>query len=940
MKFFLTATFLFLFAANILAQSAKLSGSVVDAKTRQPLIGAIVTATSEGNQPKGETTDADGKFSFSVKYGTYAFKVSFLGYTSYQKELNVSADMQLGIIRLQTENKQIDEVKAVGVMKRQEQRGDTTIFNAEAFKVNPDATTEDLIKKMPGMQVNGNSVTSGGETVKKVLVDGKEYFGDDPMTALRNIQADMVSKIEVYDKQSDQSQFTGFSDGNEEKTINILTKMGIQSGYFGKLYAGYGTNDRYEAGGTVNYFNNEHRLSVIGLLNNVNQQNFSFSDITGAMGGSSSGRSGKNVTGSIGLNHTFEREKKIKTESSYFYNYNKNKNSTLNTQEYFQTSDKDSLHIYNSTESSEGKNYDHRATLRLTWTIDDKNSIIFTPRLNWQDNDKTTDKSGSDLYNDAIYRSVEQGSTSSTQGFSGNGNLMWRHKFDLSRRTFSINVGSRISLKDVNKDSYNNNLYTYSATRSYNTTQQADEESNSVAISMSAMYTEPVGSIMALQVNYSPTYTHSKGDRYVEADTVQAGQTADSNYAFSPLLSSKKTSDYWQHKGGIGLNIFKDRTFNATIGLDLQYAKLEGEQEYPISSEVDKEYVSLLPSLMVRFRKSRTMNLRLNYRTATNAPSISQLQKVVDVSDTRKYSGGNENLNQSYTHSLRMMYALNNPETSRGVFFMFDYSTTRNYIGTSSVIASSDSTIDLNIVLPAGTQYDKPININGYWSARSNVTLSSPVSWLGSNVNLNLGANMTREPGLYNGKKVKSDTYNLSGGLTIGSSFSENIDFTLSYNCGYNIVKSETVASRNYNYYNHSASCNLTYLFLTRFSLTNNLAHQLTQGMGAGFDQSYLNWNASLGVKFFKDRRAELRLRVNDILDNTQSVSRKIQTTYVQTTQSDVLRRYAMLTFTYNIKPKNQQTIKQWEEGEHRRMGPPDGGGMGGGMPRGGGGPH
>lgn len=936
MKFFIVVISIMCIVQSVVGQSVKLSGVVVDARTQQPLPGALVVAIVDGEQPKGETTDNEGKFSFKVKKGKYQFRVTFLGYSTFEKNINAIADISFGTIKLKTEDKQIDEVKAVGVLNRQEQRGDTTIFNAEAFKVNPDATTEDLIKKMPGMQVSGNSVTSGGETVKKVLVDGKEYFGDDPMTALRNIQADMVSKIEVYDKQSDQSQFTGFSDGNEEKTINILTKMGISSGYFGKLYAGYGTDDRYEVGGNVNYFNGAHRLSVIGLLNNVNQQNFSFDDFTGAMG-SLNGRSGKNVTGSIGLNHSFERENKLKTEASYFYNYNKNENNSESSQEYFQTSDNEPIHIYNSTENSEGKNYNHRATLRLTWTIDEKNSIIFTPRLSWQNNKQLRDKTGEDFYDNVLSLSTQQGSNSATDGFSGNGNLMWRHKFDLARRTFSVSANTRISLKESDKDSYNNNNNIADTSRSYNTTQLSDEESNSAMIGLSAMYTEPFGEYMALQVNYSPAYTYSKGDRYVEADTTILGQTDDADYQFSPLLSSKKTSEYWQHKGGVGLNIFKGREFNATIGLDLQRSELEGEQKYPAETEISKAYTSLLPSVMIRYRKNRTMNLRLYYRTSTNAPSISQLQNVVDVSDTRKYSGGNENLNQSYTHSLRMMYALNNPETSRGLFFMLSYTATHDYIGTSSVIASTDSIIDLDIVLPSGTQYDKPINIDGYWSARANLTLSSPVKWLGSNVNLNVGADMTRVPGMYNGYKVKSDTYNMNGGLTIGSSFSENIDFTLSYNGGYNIVKSETVASKNYNYYNHSASCAVTCLFFTRLSLSNNLSHQYTQGMGASYDQSYLNWNASVGVKFFSDRRAELRLRVNDILNNTESVSRSIQTAYVRTTQSDVLRRYAMLTFTYNIKPKNQQSkqgMPQWNGEGFRRMGPPDGGG---GMPYGGG---
>ncbi len=927
MRFFIAFILFLTLGQIVVGQTIKLSGVVIDSRTRQPLPGALAIAVVDGQQPKGETTDANGKFSFSVKPGKYQFRVTFLGYATFEKEINVTTDLNLGTIKMRTEDKQIEEVKAVGVMQRQEQRGDTTIFNAEAFKVNPDATTEDLIKKMPGMQVNGNTVTSGGENVKKVLVDGKEYFGDDPMAALRNIQADMVSKIEVYDRQSDQSQFTGFSDGNEEKTINILTKMGVQSGYFGKLYAGYGTDDRYEAGGTINYFNGEHRFSVIGLLNNVNQQNFSFDDITSSMG-NMAGRSGKNTTGSIGLNHAFERKDKLKTEASYFYNYNKNENSNQSLQEYFENSDDDSLHIYNSSEISVGKNYNHRATLRLTWTINEKNSIIFTPRVSWQDNKQSRDKLGEDMYNNNTYLSTQQGSNSTTMGFTGNGNLMWRYKFDLPRRTLSVSVGTRISLKDSDKDSYNNRIYTNDDTRSYNTTQLTNEESNSSMINISAMYTEPVGNIMALQVNYSPAYTYSNGDRYVEADTSNIGQTSGTDYQFSPLLSNKKTSEYWQHKGGIGLNIFKDKTFNATIGLDVQRSELSGEQEYPIATEVDKSYTSLLPSMMIRYRKDRTMNVRVNYRTSTSAPSINQLQNVVDVSDTRKYSGGNEKLNQSYTHSLRMMYAHNNPETSRGVFFIFDYAATKDYIGTSSVIASEDSVIDLNIVLPKGTQFDKPVNINGYWSVRTNITLSSPVKWLGSNVNLNMGANMTREPGLYNGRKVKSDTYNLNGGLTIGSSFSENVDFTLSYNGGYNVVKSTTITSRNYNYYNHSASCNVTCLFFTRLTWTNSLAHQLTQGMGASYDQSYISWNASLGVKMFADRRAELRLRVNDILDNAKSVSRNIQTAYVQTTQSDVLRRYAMLTFTYNIKPKNQQgqQERQWNGDGFRRMGPPLGG--------------
>lgn len=959
MKHLLLYLFVILSAVQMMAQTYTVSGTVIDSKTSQPMPGAMATATQEGQAPKGTTTDENGKFSFSVKAGSYAVKVSFLGYLPYEKTFEINKDLKLGTIKLSIEDKELDEVKAVGILQRQEQRGDTTVFNAAAFKVNPDATTEDLLKKMPGMQVSGGSVKSGGETVKKVLVDGKEYFGDDPMAALRNIQADMVSKIEVYDRQSDQSEFTGFSDGNEERTINIMTKMGITSGYFGRLYGGYGTDDRYELGGNINYFRGDHRFSVIGMLNNVNQQNFSFDDVTGAMANGGGGRgmfnmgqSGKNKTGSIGLNYTLEKEKKIKIETSYFYNYNKNSNETKNRQDYFidEKKENDSLRVYNSESDSEGKNYNHRVNLRLTWTINDRNSIIFSPRISWQDNEQNRATLGQDNYNDNLYLVSYQGSNGSTTGLNGGGNLMWRHKMNKDRRTISINFGSNVSTNNNDSKSYNIDDYAYSDEKSRRTSQNTENESSNVRVNASANYTEPIGDIMALQINYSPSYTRSKGDKVVGADTMSITTLTDKwwlspinegsvkhDYEFSSVLSNKKTTEYWQHRAGLGLNIFKGKEFNATVGLDFQQSRLTGSQEYPIQFETDKSYSSLMPSAMIRVQKGRAMNMRLNYRTSTNAPSISNLQKVVDVSNSRNYRGGNENLNQSYTHNIMMFLAKNNVETSRAIFMMMNFSSTRDYIAQSSLISSNDTVIDMGILLPRFVEYTKPVNMNGYWSGRVNLTLSSPVTWLGSNVNLNLGTSLSSVPSLYNGKKIKSDTYNFNGGLTIGSSFSENVDFTVSYDGGYNVVKSTSTTASNYNYYNHSIGCDLTCYIANRFTFSNHIAHQYTTGMGRDYDKNYLDWNASVGCKFFQDRRAELKLRVNDILDNSQSVSRQIQTSYVQTTETDVLRRYAMLTFTYKIKPKSQQ--QQMEKsgfggfgGGRPPMGPPPGAGRGGRM--------
>ncbi len=926
-------TMIFTMALAASAQNV-VSGVVVDSKDGQPLIGAAVTLTNESGSPVGQISDVDGKFSIKVQNGKYTFKIAFVGYSSYEKSLDITADRKMGTIRLKPENKELDEVKVTGTLVRQEQKGDTTVFNAEAFKVNPDATTEDLIKKMPGIQVDGSTVKSGGEEVKKVLVDGKEFFGSDPMVALKNISADMVSKIEVYDKQSDQSQFTGFSDGNEERTINIMTKMGISSGHFGRVYAGYGTDDRYEMGGNFSVFSGDHRISFIGMLNNINQQNFSFDDVTGAMsmgggrsmrGAFTAGKSGINRTGSIGVNYSFERENKLKVEFSYFYNNNKNKTGSGSTQEYFQESEEDSVRTYITESSSHSKNNNHRANMRLRWTINSNNTLIFTPSMSWQGYESNSSDSGIDSYGTDLYQTTSQYDTDETSGISAGGDLQWQHKFNRDRRTFSVNVGATVNNSDADDTSNSISEYIENEDNNLITAQITDNESKSTSYNGSIMYTEPLGQYLALQVNYSPSYTKSEGDKSVEADTVATVNDAFTNYRFSPLLSNKKESEYMRHSGGLGLNINVKKAFHATLGLNFQHSELDGDQEYPYAFSTSKSFSSILPSARIRIKSGTKLNFRLNYRTNTSAPSISNLQEVVDVSNIRRYTSGNADLDQQYSHELRFFFVYNNVETSRAIFLMTSLTSTQDYISTSSTIASADSIIGNGITLPSGTQYDYPVNLDGYISARVNLTLSTPLTFIGSNFNLNLGTNLQKKPSIYNGKKVTSKTNVYSAGFSLNSSFSENVDFNVSYNGNYNVVKSTaTTTSSNYNYYSHTIGVDLSCLFFSRLVFANNASHQMTDGMGEGYDNNYVSWNAAIGYKFFSDRRAELRLKFNDILDNNRSVSRSIQEAYIQTSTTDVLRRYAMLTFTYKFKPKGTAPTSQDD-----RVRPP--GGMGGG---------
>ncbi len=953
-----------------------LSGRVVDSADGRGIPGASVAVMKVGKLVRGVATSATGDFSVdTLAAGDYSVRISFIGYEVFEKKVSLvkGQPLRLGRIKLSGGDTQIDEVNVVQTVQRQEQRGDTTVFNAAAFKVNPDATTEDLLRKMPGMQVKDGQVTHGGETVKKVLVDGKEFFVSDPSVALKNIDASMVDKIEVFDKQSDQAEFTGFSDGNEQRTLNILTKMGIKSGYFGRIYGGYGTDKHYEAGGNANYFRGDHRITALASLNNVNSR-----DGFGRSGGG--GSDGLTTAGNAGVNYSFEKENTFRIEANYFFDHKKNEKENSIEQEYFQTEGQDSLHVYRSESESQSRNNNHRIDMRLKWTINPNNSLSFDPNWSWSGSNTESSDMGLDLRDSIAYQSTQQLSDSHSTSYSLGANLTWRHKFDVPRRTISLGAsvshskstsnGSSENLRssqqggeDVVADGDLTDDDSGSADGSSSpsgsddndtstppdkleggdtlspegntmstlaTAQQSDNDSHSLGLTARLMYTEPIGDNFALQVNYSPSYSLSSNDKRVSADSVSVASNLSgvtfSDYRFSPLLSNKKESRYLIHRAGVGLRAFQGKSFKASVGLDVQKSILRGEQSYPYEFTTDRSFFSLMPSAEVSVSADRRFNLRFKYRTSSSAPSISQLQNVVDVSNIRRYSAGNPDLAQSTTHQLSLHIAANNPETSRFFFVMSSVSITKDYVGTSTAIASADSTVAEGIVLPSGTQFSKPVNLDGYLSAQANMTFSTPVKWLASNVSVSLGTNFQKTPSLYNGVSLTNRTYSVNGGLNIGSSISENIDFNVSYNPSYNIVSSSQTAASNYNYYRHSLRADLNTLFINQHLVFNtSLAHNYSNGMGDGFDANYLTWNAALAVKFLSNRQAELRLRVNDILNNSQSSSRSIQDAYIQTSSSNVLRRYAMLTFTYKFKTLGAKE----EDGRRFRGGPSGPGGPG-----------
>lgn len=914
-------------AAAAFAQGIKVQGIIIDDKEKTPQIGVTVLLTrSTDSLVLGAATDVDGRFLLAnVNPGTYKLTTSYLGYLPVEKTVTVeTTDLDLGRLAISQNDNLLKEVVVAEKQIRVEQKGDTTQFNADAYKTNQNATVEDLVKKMPGITVEDGVVKVQGEELKKLTIDGEEFFGDDATVALKNLPAEIVNKIQVFDQLSDQSQFTGFDDGNAQKTLNIVTKTGKANGQFGKVYAGYGTDDRYIGGANLNYFKGKRRISLIGLSNNINQQNFSSQDllgVTGASGGGGGGRRGGGGRGqggpggggnsagnflvgqqagistvnSVGLNYIDRWGSKIRVNGSYFFNNNNNEKTSELTRQYFLNGE--SSQLYDETSNAESDNFNHRFNARLEYNIDSSNSLSLRPSLSFQDNSQLSNFLGQNYFSiDNPLNITQNRSTSNSNGYTFSNDLLYRHKFSKPGRTVSVNLGTRMNTNNGERYLYSQNRYFEVIDTTELLDQRTISASDGLTVSSSVSYTEPVGKKGQIQINYSPSYNINNSDK--QANSIDST----GNYAIpETLLSSRFNNEVTTQRSGLSYNLRQEKT-SFSAGLNFQLVQLNSEQTFPTAFNLDKTFRNLLPDARFNFRPSKNKNLRLQYRTSTNVPGISQLQNVLDNTNPLLLSIGNPDLRQPYTHTISARFNTSNAQKATN-FVAFGYvGLTDNYIGNSTLIATGDTTVLGNITLLSGAQLTRPVNLDGYRNARTFLSYGFYLSKLKSNLNLNTGFTYLHSPSQVNNVSNFVNTYATNAGLVLSSNISQRIDFTVSYSANYSVVDNSLQPQLNNNYFFHNAGVKLNWEIIKRFTVSNDLTQTTYSGLGSGFNQQYWLWNVTMGYRMLKNEALELKLGVFDLLDQNNSIARTINETYVEDSVTNVLRRYFMVTAVYSLR--------------------------------------
>ena len=911
--------------ASLFAQTYSISGRLLESDTSLTLPGVNVILYPVGDSLKwtGTVSGYNGYFSIkNVQPGHYELKATYMGYKSVHLFVNISnANRYIGDIKMLKSNVQLKEVTVTGEAIPAQQKGDTTEYNSNAFKTNKDASTEDLVKKLPGVTVDNTTIKAQGEDVKKVTLDGQDIFGDDPTIALRNLPADVIDKVQIFDKMSDQAQFTGFDDGNSQKTMNLTTKGGMLKGQFGKFTAGYGTDQRYLLGGSLNFYNGKRKITFIGLSNNINQQNFSSQDLLGTSGMVSTGRggpgrrgpgggqpggdmsrfligqqSGVNTTQSIGMNYTDMWGKKINVNFSYFFNNSQNSTSTILDRQYFLTDT--SSQFYNESNESGNNNSNHRFSLRIQYDIDSSNSVILQPRFNLQDYNSNSSLTGKNfLQNNLPLNSTINKTLSEMSGYTFSNSILYRHKFKKDGRTFSMNFGNDLNNKNGHSDLFSRtDFFTGNDSIELNN-QRSNTNSGGYSLTTNISYTEPLSKNSILQFTYNPVFSKNNSEK----ETTQFDSLTQAYSTPDTALSNKFRNKTTTQRGGINYRKKGDK-YNFSFGLNYQYVELNSNEDYPLLINVKKGFSNLLPSANLQYKFSKTTSLRLFYRTSTNTPGISKLQNVIDNSNPLLLSTGNPDLKQEYSHSLVARFGNTNTKKSRMFFGFLSATYTNNYIGSSTLIATKDSTLAEGIILYKGAQLSVPANLNGNWNIRSFFTYGVPVKLIKSNVNMNLGYTYSHIPALINGADNISKTSNLYGGFVVSSNVSEKLDFTLTYTANYNMAQNSLQPALNNNYFYQVSTAKLNWLPWKWLVITSDLSHTLYNGLGSAYDQSIFLWNAGFGYKFLKNNAAELKLTVFDLLDNNQNITRTVTEYYIEDNNTKVINRYFLLTFTYNLR--------------------------------------
>lgn len=924
-----TLFILLVLTAQFVTAQNKISGKVVDAMNRLPLPDATVTiinpvdSSAMGFAVVGKT----GLFEIkNLTKGKFVLGITFTGYSPYKKDLTITETqftIDLDTIYLSLDTNMLGSVVVqappISIKK------DTIEFRASSFKTKPNATVEELLKKLPGVEVDkeGN-ITSQGEEITKIYVDGKEFFLNDPKLATKNLSSDMVEAVQVFDDMSDQAKFTKIDDGSRKKTINIKLKKDRKKGVFGRTAASLGSSDRYEASASLNAFNNQRQISILGGANNINKLGFTNNDLISAMGGMAGGGGGNRGGGgrggrgsgsnsapaaasgntrswSTGINFRDEWGPKFDFNGSYFVNQTDNGNYSENYRQNLLK--KDSTTFVNTTSNTTNTNVNHRLGFRLEYMVDSMNSLLITPSLNLQqgwsagDNISTTRA----VFRNNDYKAVdgESHTASKRNGQSLNNDFLFRHRFHKPGRTFTLGWTTALNNSNGHGTNYSPYHFYDSTEKEYrydNRDQRNDQLTRSFNNTISTSVTEMLDSSMVWEMNYAYTVNKSNSDR----DTYDYNAVTDKYDSVN-----KSQTQYFENlftASRLGTNFrVKHQKYDYQFGGAVNFAALENLSNRATTgkdSTMRQTYTNFFPNASFNFNPKPRKNIRFNYRGSTRAPGIAQLQDVLDVSNRLNYRTGNPDLKQEFTHNVNLTYSTFNLTN-----FLYININAGASIISNKIVNSTSQYENLSGVL-----LTKPVNLNGAQSYNLSGTVGIPLKKVTTGRRSPVNLNLTTTARYNRDISQRFDTvyYNYTSGLGERMSFNyfiqDKLDLQAIANFNYNDARYTLNSAQNYKYFDQHYSIDITYTLFKKIMINNDFDYYVNTGRADGFNQNIPLWNAYISCLLFKKQNGELRITGVDLLNQNRSIVRTVSESYIEDSYTRVLQRFFLVSFMYNFR--------------------------------------
>ncbi|WP_297123055.1 TonB-dependent receptor [uncultured Porphyromonas sp.] len=872
-------------------------GAVRDS-AEAPLVGANVafyrlTPSGDKQLVAGGMSDGKGRFTIAqVPQEQLSLEVSYIGYQNYQKSLTITAGIDLGIIQLEEDAHLLEVVVVEGKATDMTVRGDTIAFNADAYKVPQGAMLEELVKRLPGAEIDENGqITIGGQQVAKIMLDGKEFFSGDTKVAMRNLPASVVNQLEVLNQQSDEARVTSFDDDEEQTVLNIRTKPDMRQGTFGHALAGYGLDHRYELSGMLNYFSKQHQTTLIAGSNNTNGQGLSDLDLGGGSRGwgRGGGRRGggfrpQGITTSaqVAANETYTPNDRLEINANARYGYSQNDLSARTETENL-LPDSPSTFTNETTEAlRRGHNLGGDAFIK--WQATDRTELIYRPAVyyGWgmdqeERNYRTTDSEDNELH---------RGSQENLREHSGLrlfNMLLLGHKLNDEGRTLSLQLNGGF-LGDNSSTESHSMLHSVEGDQSQQTL--LEDRNQTFNYRIRTGYVEPLTELLSLQaqLEWSDRIRSSERD-YKTPDATGAWTELDAT------MDTKMNTRLSSLSGGVDLKV-ANKLIDLTVGLRVRPTWMTTEQSQLTSQEplVRRETI-WAPSLNFRYTPSKQTMLRLGYWGRSEMPSAGQMYTLPDATNLRESIVGNPDLRPSYQHQMFGMFRTFIPSTSQAINLRFFGAYTHHAV-------ISDQTVD------AKTQRRQITYINadgGEYMVHGNGSFTTPLFTKSLSLAVTLGSAYNYRLGRINGVTNGAHSWTFSPNLSLAYSNSWlylRAKGGLRYHYGSQSLQIATSPHT----YDWSAGGDASVTLPLGFKVESEAIY--TQGVGyqEPYNVASVLWSAGLSYSFLKDQAATLRIKVYDLLNEQQSISRQVTATEISDTWSNSLGRYAMLHFIYRFR--------------------------------------